>query len=174
MSSYFENSRTKSLLLVRHAKSSWEDIHQKDFDRPLNDRGKKDAPEMAKRIRKEKDVKLDTIITSPAKRAMATAKYFAEEFDVKKKKIIEADELYEASITNFYEAVNKLDDNFNIVGLFSHNPGITAFVNSLSQTHIDDMPTCAVFAIHIKTDSWKNFKEAEKEFWFFDYPKNTV
>lgn len=164
--------QTKSLLIVRHAKSSWADLSQKDFDRPLNDRGKKDAPAMAKRVHKEKNVELDAIVSSPAKRAITTAKFFAEEFDIKKKNIIEWPELYEASIDKFYKAVSNLSDEYSTVALFSHNPGITAFVNDLTNTRVDDMPTCAVFAIHIKADSWKAFENAEKEFWFFDYPKN--
>ena len=165
---------TKSLLIIRHAKSSWENISQKDFDRPLNDRGKKDAPAMAKRLHKEKGIALDAIISSPAKRAFTTAKFFADEFNVKKKHIIEWPALYEASVDKFYKAVINLDDSYITVALFSHNPGITAFANELTNTHIDDMPTCAVFAIHIKAKSWKDFRNAEKEFWFFDYPKSIV
>lgn len=164
--------KTRSLLLIRHAKSSWDDLSQKDFDRPLNDRGKKDAPIMAKHLHEEKDVKLDAIISSMAKRAFSTAKFFADEFDIKKKHIIEKQELYEASVEDFYNAVASIDDEYDAVALFSHNPGITAFVNQLTNIHIDDMPTCAVFALHIKTKSWKDFRSAEKEFWFFDYPKN--
>ena len=81
-------------------------------------------------------------------------------------------DLYEASIEDFYNAVISIDEDYTTVALFSHNPGITGFVNHLTNTHVDDMPTCAVFALHIKTNSWKEFKTAEKEFWFFDYPKN--
>jgi phosphohistidine phosphatase len=162
----------KLLLLIRHAKSSWDDIGQKDFDRPLNERGKHDAPVMAKKIRKEKDVELDAIISSPAKRALETAKYFAKEFDIKKKLIIEVPKLYEPTIDAFYDAVANIDDDYKTVALFSHNPGITAFANQLTNVHVDDMPTCAVFALRVLTDEWKNFQLAEKEFWFFDYPKN--
>jgi phosphohistidine phosphatase len=164
--------QTRSLLIVRHAKSSWDDLSQKDFDRPLNDRGKKDAPAIAKRLHKEKNVELDAIISSPAKRAFTTAKFFADEFNIKKKNIIEWSELYEASIDKFYYAITNLSDDYTSVALFSHNPGITAFVNQLTNTHVDDMPTCAVFAIHIKAESWKDFETAKKEFWFFDYPKS--
>ncbi len=160
------------MLIVRHAKSSWADLSQKDFDRPLNERGKKDAPAMAKRLHKEKNIKLDAVISSTAKRAFATAKFFAEEFNVKKKNIIEWPDLYEASTEDFYEAVSNLNDDYATVALFSHNPGITAFVNLLTDTRVDDIPTCAVFALHIKANSWKDFKTAEKSFWFFDYPKN--
>lgn len=164
----------KSLLLIRHAKSSWDDLSQKDFDRPLNERGKKDAPAMAKRLRKEHNIELDAIISSPAKRAITTAKFFADEFDIKKKNIIGQSKLYEASIENFYDAVLNIDDDYETVALFSHNPGISAFSNALTNARVDDMPTCAVFALHIKTNSWKDFRDAEKEFWFFDYPKNTM
>ena len=165
---------TRSLLLIRHAKSSWDDLSQKDYDRPLNDRGKNDALTMAKRLHKEKAFTLDSIISSPAKRAFSTAKFFAEEFDIKKKNIIEIPDLYNASIEDFYTAIAGLDDSYKSVALFSHNPGITVFSNILTNIRIDDMPTCAVFALYIKTDHWKNFKTAEKEFWFFDYPKNTI
>ena len=163
--------RGKQLLLVRHAKSSWADVMQQDFDRPLNERGEKDAPEMAKKLAK-RDISIDAFISSPAKRAFSTARYFAKEFDVKKKKIIKMPELYEASVNDFYNTIGQLDDNYTTVALFSHNPGLTAFVNGLTNMHIDDMPTCSIFAVSIQTDQWKNFKEAPKEFWFFDYPKN--
>ena len=163
---------TKSLLLIRHAKSSWADFSQKDFDRPLNDRGKKDAPEMAKKIHKEKAVTLDAIISSPANRAFTTAKFFAEEFGLKKKNITELPALYEASFNNFYTVVEAANDDDKTIALFSHNPGITVFANMLTNVRIDDMPTCAVFAIYLQTNSWKDFRTAAKEFWFFDYPKN--
>lgn len=162
----------KSLLLIRHAKSSWNDIGQKDFERPLNERGKKDAPAMAKRLRKEKDITIDAIVSSPAKRAFTTANYFADEFQVKKKHIIQIPKLYEPTIEAFYNAILHVDDDYKSIALFSHNPGITAFVNQLTDVHIDDMPTCSVFALRMLSDEWKNFKTTEKEFWFFDYPKN--
>src|SRR6188768_2669310 len=133
--------QSKTLLLIRHAKSSWDDPSQQDYDRPLNDRGKTDAPAMAKRLHKEKAITLDGIISSPAKRAFSTAKFFADEFDIKKKNIMEWPELYEASLNKFYTAVLGLDDDYTSVALFSHNPGITAFANSLTNARIDDMPT---------------------------------
>ena len=77
----------KQLLLVRHAKSSWADFSVKDFDRPLNDRGKKDAPEMAKRLR-DKDIDIDVFITSPGKRAKKTAEIFVKEYKQEKGDII--------------------------------------------------------------------------------------
>lgn len=172
--SQIKTENFKSLLLVRHAKSSWDDSNQTDFDRPLNERGKKNAPEMAKRLRLQKGVILDAIISSPANRALTTAKFFAEEFNIKRKQIIEMPELYEASFDDFYKTILNIDDRYKKVALFSHNHGISAFANSLTYVSIDTMPTCAIFALHIKTDSWKDFKTAEKAFWFFDYPKNII
>ena len=96
----------KTLIVVRHAKSSWDFSGIDDIDRPLNDRGKKDAPEMAKRL-KERNIKVDLFVSSPAKRAKKTAKYFAEEFDVNKKDIVLIDKLYEASVPTFYSVVER-------------------------------------------------------------------
>jgi len=163
----------KTLLIVRHAKSSWADPGQIDFERPLNDRGKRDAPEMAERL-KSKDINIDLFVSSPAKRAFRTARYFAEAYKQEKSDILLIDNLYEASVNTFYEVVSGLKDKYDTVALFSHNPGITEFANSLCQVRIDNMPTCAVFAVSIDTDKWASFKEAEKNFLFFDYPKNPI
>ena len=163
----------KKLLLVRHAKSSWDQAGLSDFDRPLNERGKKDAPEMAKRV-KEKGVELDHLVSSTAKRARKTAKYFAEAFGLKKEDIQLIEALYGATPPEFVQAINELNDKFETVALFSHNPGITEFAGSLTNVRIEDMPTCAVFALQADTDSWKEFMNAEKSFLFFDYPKNPL
>lgn len=163
----------KTLIIVRHAKSSWDNIGQDDKERPLNDRGKKDAPEMAKRL-KEKGIKVAAFVSSPAKRARRTARYFAEVYGFGKKEIVLADELYEATPANFYNVVEGLKDSWDTVAIFSHNPGITSFVNSLTNVHVDNMPTCGVFAIAISTDKWNDFKDSNKQFLFFDYPKSPL
>lgn len=160
----------KQLLLIRHAKSSWADFSIKDFDRPLNDRGKKDAPVMAKRLL-DKDITIDAFIASPAKRARKTAELFVKEYKGEKDNIIFFDELYLASLSAFFDVISKTDDRFKTIAVFSHNEGITDFANSLTDTKIDDMPTCSIFALKIKAKHWNNFEEAEKEFWFFDSPK---
>ena len=162
----------KILLLVRHAKSSWDTPGISDFDRPLNERGKKDAPEMAKRIAEK--ITIDHFVSSPAKRARKTAKYFAEAFDQKKEDIKLVVELYAANTLAFQHAVQDLDDTFKVAAVFSHNPGITDYANLLTNVKIDDMPTCAVFAVAAETDKWADFRTAEKNFLFFDYPKNPL
>jgi phosphohistidine phosphatase len=162
----------KTLLLIRHAKSSWDNSQLSDLERPLNDRGKNDAPLMAKRV-KERKIKIDRFISSPAKRAKKTAVIFMDEYDMREKDLVLVPSLYEASVKNFYDAVEDVNDKDDAVALFSHNPGITDFVNTLTEKNIDNMPTCGVFALKIKTKKWQDFKKAEKEFLFFDYPKNS-
>ena len=161
----------KTLLIIRHAKSSWNDPNLSDFQRPLNERGKNDAPLMATKI-KERKIGIDTFISSPAVRAKKTAEIFMHQLEADKKELILIPDLYEATLHQFYNTIGNLKDKWSTVALFAHNPGITDFINSLECYSIYDMPTCAVFASKIKIKKWKNFKEANKDFLFFDYPKN--
>jgi phosphohistidine phosphatase len=128
---------------------------------------------MAKRL-KDRGIKVGLFLSSPAKRARKTAKLFAEVFDVKKDDILVIDDLYMATHSGFVGTISQLDNGYDVVALFSHNPGITEFASSLTNVKVDDMPTCAVFALQADTDNWKNFEEAEKKFLFFDYPKNPL
>jgi phosphohistidine phosphatase len=161
----------KTILCVRHAKSEWDDPSLSDIERKLTDRGKSDAKMMAKRLQ-ERSIEIDGFVSSTAKRAKKTAKIFMKEFEKDKKKLQVTASLYEASVKDFYNVVESLDDKDKTIALFSHNPGITDFVNSFDTTPVYDMPTCSVYAIKVKTKNWKDFREAKKKFLFFDYPKN--
>ncbi len=161
----------KQLIVIRHAKSSWDFATLNDFDRPLNERGHKDAPMMAKRLL-QKQIAIDAFISSTAKRAFTTATYFAKEYGIKESSIIRKDELYHAPPAIFYSVIKEVDDKLNSIAVFAHNPGITDFVNELTNTRIDNMPTCGVFIITADTDSWKKFESAKKAFVLFDYPKS--
>jgi phosphohistidine phosphatase len=161
----------KSVIIVRHAKSSWDSAVISDFDRPLNDRGKEDGPKMAKRLL-DKKISIDAFISSPAKRAKRTATYFATEYGVKKEDLILVPELYHPAPEAFFEAIAKAPPTAKTIALFSHNPGITDFVNMLTEVRIDNMPTCAVFAIKTDITAWPDFEKAPKQFWFFDFPKS--
>ena len=163
----------KTLILIRHAKSSWDDASLNDFERPLNDRGKKDAPMMADRLH-ERGIKIDAFITSPAKRAKKTAEQFAKQYKKEGEDLILKTELYMAGEETFYNVIEKLDDQFECVALFSHNPGITDFANSLTDARIDNIPTCGISAVSIEAKKWNKFREAKKKFLFFDYPKAIV
>ncbi len=157
----------KTLILVRHAKSSWDHSGLSDIDRPLNERGKKDAPEMAQRL-KDRGIKIDQFVSSPAKRAHKTAKIFAETYEVKKDDIKIVDDLYLATAEAFNNTIASIKDKHDTIALFSHNPGITEFASSLTDVRIDNMPTCSVFAVSAETSNWKEFQAASKKFLFFE------
>ena len=161
----------KQLFIIRHAKSDWGDFTLPDFERPLNERGKADAPVMAKRLLSKK-IKIDAFISSPARRAKKTCKLFCKEFHIDDNEIIFIEKLYNAQVEIFFETILSLDNKFEQVAIFAHNPGVTDFANRLCKNlHIDEMPTCAIFAVEVDIINWKDFKEAEKRFLFFDYPK---
>ena len=142
-----------------------------DFERPLNDRGRRDAPAMAKRLIKA-GVTLDLFVSSTAKRARTTAELFIHEFEREKKELILVPELYHAAIPAFRDVVSGLDDKARSAAIFSHNPGITAFANSLTSVRLDNMPTCSIFAVTSMADNWKDLTTEGCTFWFFDYPKS--
>jgi phosphohistidine phosphatase len=161
----------KTLLIVRHAKSSWE-LGVADFDRPLNDRGKKNAPEMAKRLA-DKKITIDAFVSSPAKRARQTAELFCTAYNRNPGEIIFEETLYHAPATQFFKVIENLDNKISSAAIFSHNTGLTDFVNRLiDRINIDNVPTCGVFAVTIPIDNWKDFGDTKKEFLFFDYPKS--
>src|SRR5262245_32888955 len=112
----------KHLILVRHAKSSWKDTELEDHERPLNKRGERDAPFMAK-IFRDKNLEPDLIVSSTAVRALDTAKEFARKLDYKKGKILRVAELYLAEADDMLQYVRGIDDEYKTVMLFGHNPG---------------------------------------------------
>src|SRR5581483_5435790 len=160
----------KAVILVRHAKSSWDDAGMADFDRPLNSRSKEDAPKMARRLL-EKKIAIDAFISSTAKRARKTASLFIKEYNREKEEIILVPALYHPGIEAFYAAIANAPASAGTIAIFSHNPGITEFANELTNARVDDMPTCALFAVQADIQDWQQFRNAEKQFWFFDYPK---
>lgn len=163
----------KSLILVRHAKSSWDDSSLSDYDRPLNERGKKDAPAMAKRLA-HKGIRPELLVSSPARRAVQTAEAFAAGLEIPKQAIRQAESLYMAGPLDFFKVIASLDHEAQTAALFSHNPGITDFANLLDVARIDHFPTCAVFGVRADIKHWKDFEKGAKSFWFFDYPKKAV
>jgi len=161
----------KILYLVRHAKSSWEDIFQDDFDRPLNERGRKDAPRMAKRL-KERDIIPDLLLTSPAERALSTCMIMAERAGYPSSSILKDQRLYHASDEQLLKIVHELNDASDEVMIFCHNPGLTEFVNRLVREPLtDNVPTCGVVCIKLPVTSWKEVRWKNGDVRFYDYPK---
>jgi phosphohistidine phosphatase len=164
----------KKLYIVRHAKSSWDDSDLSDFDRPLNERGKRDAPVMAERLL-IKGIKPDLLVASDARRAFSTAKRFASVLGYSKNEIKKEHRLYHAGESAILEIVRGLPDSANIVLLFGHNPGLTDFVNELSKDGdvTDNIPTAGIVAFELPTASWRDVNFKTGEFILFDYPKNS-
>lgn len=162
----------KQLLLIRHAKSDWNDPAQKDFDRPLNNRGHKNAPEMAHRLVK-RGIIPQQIVSSPAMRAQTTAKYFAEAFGFKKSKIQKEQAIYEASANILLQVINELDNKYDFIALFGHNPGLTTIAVNLCGADIYNIPTCGMVLIVFPFDDWKMVSNGTGDMVFFDYPKKS-
>jgi len=160
----------RTLYLIRHAKSSWDDPDQNDFDRPLNDRGEKDAPRMGNRL-KERSVVPDAIYSSPALRTLTTAKVIAENLGYPAGEIQTERRLYNAEEETLLEFLHKVPDKNSCVMIVCHNPGITDFANDLLNGTIDNVPTAGVVAAELNITSWKAAKRGCGKLLFFDYPK---
>lgn len=163
----------KTLYIIRHAKSSWDASNVDDFERPLNDRGKRDAPRMGKRL-KEKGIHPDLILCSPAKRALSTGKRIAKILNYPKDNIKTDRRLYHPDEETILEIVQGLKDKLSVVMLFSHNPGLTDFVNTLmnGEFDIDNIPTSGVVAFEFDVDAWEEITWGKGKMLFFDYPKS--
>lgn len=163
----------KRLVLIRHAKSSWTNPLQSDFDRPLNDRGEHDAPMMGVRL-KEAGVIPDRIVASTAKRAAQTAKHIAKSVGHDKEQIEWEEELYHCVPSVFEEVIYRMDDTVETLFIVAHNPGISEFGAQLDSAHsIHHMPTCAIACFEADADRWTDFSLAKKKTAFYDTPKKT-
>lgn len=160
----------KTLIITRHAKSDWGNLSMNDYDRPLNDRGLRDAPVMGKRLF-ERSLPLDVIISSTAKRAEQTALLIARENRIEPIQIMWTRQLYHAPSTAIVQQIEALDDQFDTAMIVCHNPGITHFVNLQGVFITDNVPTCGMTAFEIDTDNWLHFDVAAKRLLFHDFPK---
>jgi len=160
----------KTLVLIRHAKSDWSDPNITDMERPLNKRGKRDAPFMA-RLVKERGLYPDIILTSPAERAMQTVKYFIEELGIDKSKLHIKEEIYTKDSLTIRRIISQIDDSHNTVFLVGHNPDITSLANQLLDVFIENIPTTGVVCIDFDFESWKDILSKRGQLRFFEYPK---
>ncbi len=161
----------KTLFLIRHAKSSWDDTSLPDKDRPLNDRGKRDAAKMGERLARF-DVKPDLIVSSPARRALTTAEIIAKKVDYKLSNIVMDDRLYAVDADDLLDVIRKLGDKSKRVMLFGHNPELTELAHRLS-SKITRMPTCAVAEFTFDAKAWATIGEDKPTKATLDYPKRS-
>ncbi len=161
----------KTVILVRHAKSSWKDSSRKDFDRPLNERGKRDAPLMGEKL-KERKILPGLILSSPAKRAKKTAIVIAKAIGYPAKKIRFEDKMYHSGAGALLEMVRAQEDAHETIMLFGHNPDFSDLAEMLLQRKPGySIPTTGVCCIRFPVDSWRKVQQGEGETVFFDYPK---
>lgn len=162
----------RTLVLIRHAKSSWANPLESDFDRPLNERGRHDAPIMGDRL-KQRGVIPDIIIASPAKRTTQTARKIARSVGFDLHAIQWEEKLYHCIAPVFEEVIYRISPEVHTAFIVAHNPGITDFINQLSPGFsVDDLPTCGIVAVRFHAEEWDEFSLQPKEVWFYDYPKN--
>jgi len=161
----------KSIFLLRHAKSSWSNPGLEDQHRPLNKRGKRDAPLMGERL-KARNEDLDIILTSPALRAITTAELFADACGFPAEKIVHESDLYFSGARSLQSIIINQDDQYRALMLVFHNPDITEFANSIDATNqIYNMPTCGIVKLVSDIYLWRDWSRSNTEFEYFDYPK---
>ena len=160
----------KKLYLLRHAKSSWKEHGLSDFDRPLNKRGKNDAPFMASKLIEQTD-NISSIISSPANRALTTARAFAEHFNFPLKKIRTNMDIYSGNLKSLFRIIQFCKNELHSVMLVGHNPLITYFAESLGDEEFGNIPTCGIVGTHFHLDSWRDVSSGSAYLDFFIYPK---
>lgn len=165
--------KMKTLFLLRHAKSSWDDPDLKDFERPLNSRGQSDIPVIAERF-SSRHLSIDCIVSSPATRTKTTARLFAEAIGYSGGEIVSNPELYFAGVGMFLKAATLMDDSCESAMLVGHNPAITDFANAMTGAGIDNIPTCGLVQITLDIDSWGEAALETGKLVEFDFPKRNL
>lgn len=160
----------KTVIIVRHAKSSWADYNLADVERPLNRRGKFDAPLMAN-IMKEHGYEPEKIYLSHSKRTRSTVKPIAQTLEIDKKNITVTTSLYHGYEDDYIDIISEEDNDINCIMLIGHNPGITYIANSCQGASIDNVPTCGVIKVESVIDNWKDFSFPSSKLTSFIYPK---
>ncbi|MFD2823431.1 SixA phosphatase family protein [Lacinutrix iliipiscaria] len=155
----------KNLILIRHAKSSWEH-NVIDFLRPLKARGLKDSHLVSKHLILQ-NIKPDLILSSDAKRAKMTAEIFIDSMSFYDIDFQLHNDLYDFSGSNLLKTIHNCDNKVKSLMIFGHNHAITSFVNTFGSKYIENVPTCGVVFIRFKSEDWKNLIHGETVFTIF-------
>lgn len=161
----------KTLLIVRHAKSDWKDENLSDFDRPLNARGEKNAPEMALRM-KHHGLKPDLIWSSAAKRAKLTAELIAKTIDYPEEAIVFDEALYHAGRRSLLEQIQSQSKAHRFIMLVGHNPGLSMLASELGSITIDNIPTTGMALMNFQVSDWSQIEMGGGSLVWYDYPKS--
>lgn len=161
----------KTLYIMRHAKSSWKFEELSDHDRPLNKRGRTDAPLMGQELAAN-NAKPQLILSSPAVRALTTATLVARELDYDADDIAIDDRIYGASAAELLEIVREAPANVDSMVIVGHNESISEFANLLSPKHLSRMPTAGVVALRFDCEDWPGVNRSNAGLLFYDVPNN--
>jgi phosphohistidine phosphatase len=160
----------KRLIIVRHAKAEQGGFDH-DFKRELSEKGKDDAHRISNDL-KEWEIFPDYIISSPAIRALTTARIYAEELNFPKQKIIERKGLYfDFTTAEFVDMLHEIPNEFKNVFVFGHNPFMYFMVENMCNGFAGDMPTCSTVVIDFPVNSWKETEARKGNFFLHLYPK---
>ena len=162
----------KTLILVRHAKSSRDDPAIDDFDRPLKKRGERDIPVMGRRLAARAG-RPDGMVASPARRALETAVGLAKTLDYPPERIATDRRIYEADAAALLDVVREMDPRWRSAVLVGHNPGLTDLAEALTGGRVENLPTCGLLAIECAAASWKSLAIACGRLTFVDNPRQT-
>ncbi len=164
-------SESRTIVLIRHAKSSWDDPTLRDFDRPLNDRGYSDAPFMGKQLAMH-GLHFDRVIASPSKRTTQTLQYVSKEAGIRESIITWDSTVFHSTAENLLRLLENLDPSVHTVAVVGHNPSMTQLANLLqSDTLIDNVPTCGMVAVNYQLSSWSELRNSKGKLDFYIYPK---
>jgi phosphohistidine phosphatase len=163
----------RTLYLIRHAKSSWDNPGVQDFDRTLNPRGLKDAVQMAELLQLQR-IKPDLLVSSPAVRAYSTARIFAEKLGIPEHAITKNPDIYEAMPTTILRIISRLPEEARVVLLFGHNPTFTEVANVFSRQFIDNIPTCGIVQIESGAETWDRLTEGNSRVKSCFFPKELL
>ncbi len=159
----------RKLLIVRHGKSSWETVVE-DIDRPLTERGIRNAYDMAERMKKLGHVP-ETIYSSPANRALHTATIMSRTWEIPDSEIIVRDDLYLAGPDEIIEMIFEVPDEKTTIAIFGHNPGFTQFSNRFLDVILENLPTAGIVVVSLEAPSWNDLVGAKVLNTFVDFPK---
>ena len=160
----------KTLYLVRHAKSSWEEPGVKDIERPLIEKGIEKTQRVVEYFQKN-NISIDLMISSPAVRAFETAKLIAKGIGYPVKQIKQDERIYDGYYDRILDVIYGTSDDINSLMLFGHNPTITHLSNLFLDPGVDMLPTTGVVAISFDTEKWSKIPESEPKKEFVIFPK---
>jgi phosphohistidine phosphatase len=156
---------------MRHAKSSWDFEDLSDHERPLNNRGRKDAPLMGRELM-SREVTIDLLLSSSAVRALTTATLVAKELEYDTEKIAIEEDIYKANKQELLTVIKNIPNQFDKVLLVGHNNTISELANMISPDLVPTLSTAAVVCLTFNCDTWAEIERKNAQFQFIDFPKN--